>query len=47
MIVGAAEGNNPRPGAMFHLEDRYYHEMPVLRDLAATWEGRIWVRRGG
>ena len=47
MIVGAAEGNNPRPEAMFDLEDRYYHEIPVLRDLATTWEGRIWVRRGG
>ena len=47
MIVGAAQGNNPGPEAMFDLEDRYYHEIPVLRDLATTWEGRIWVRRGG
>ena len=47
MLVGAAEGNNPRPEAMFDLEDRYYHEIPVLRDLATTWEGRIWVQRGG
>ncbi len=47
MLVGAAEGNNPRPEATFDLEDRYYHEIPVLRDLATTWEGRIWVRRGG
>ena len=47
MLVGAAQGNNPRPEATFDLEDRYYHEVPVLRDLATTWEGRIWVRRGG
>ena len=47
MMVGAAEGNNPRPEATFDLEDRYYHEIPVLRDLATSWEGRIWVRRGG
>ncbi len=47
MLVGPAEGNNPRPEAMFDLEDRFYHEIPVLRDLATTWEGRIWVRRVG
>ena len=47
MVVGAAEGNNPRPEATFELEDRYYHEVPVLRGLATTWEGRIWVQRRG
>ncbi|MDE2662140.1 MAG: hypothetical protein OXI39_03980 [Gemmatimonadota bacterium] len=47
MLVGAAEGNNPRPEATFDLEDRFYHEIPVLRDLATTWEGRIWVQRSG
>lgn len=47
MLVGAAEGNNPRPEATFELEDRYYHEIPVLRGLATTWEGRIWVQRRG
>lgn len=47
MLVGAVEGNNPRPEATFELEERYYHEVPVLRGLATTWEGRIWVRRRG
>jgi hypothetical protein len=47
MLVGAAEGNNPRPEATFELEDRYYHEVPVVRGMATTWEGRIWVQRRG
>ncbi len=47
MLVGAAEGNNPRPEATFELEERYYHEVPVLRGLATTWEGHIWVQRRG
>ena len=47
MMVGRADGNNPRPEATFELEDRYYHEVPVLRGLATTWEGRIWVQRRG
>ena len=47
MLVGRADGNNPRPEATFELEDRYYHEVPVLRGLATTWEGRIWVQRRG
>jgi len=25
----------------------FYHEIPVLRSLSATWEGRIWVMRRG
>ena len=25
----------------------YYHEIPVLRGLVTTWEGRIWVQRRG
>ena len=47
MFVGRAEGSNPAPEATFELEDRYYHEIPVLRGLATTWEGRIWVQRRG
>ena len=31
----------------FAMERRYYHEIPVLRSLAATWDGRIWVQRRG
>ena len=46
-LVGASEGNNPRPQATFELEESYYHEVPVLRGLATTWEGRIWVQRRG
>ena len=25
----------------------FYHEVPVVRDLQASWEGTIWVRRRG
>lgn len=25
----------------------FYHEIPILRFLSTTWEGRIWVRRRG
>ena len=28
-------------------EPRFYHEIPVLRSLATTWEGHIWVQRRG
>ena len=31
----------------FQLEQRYYHEVPVLRTIATTWDGRIWVQRRG
>ena len=31
----------------FAIERRYYHEIPVLRSVAATWDGRIWVQRRG
>lgn len=26
-------------------EAPFYHEIPVLRELSTTWEGRIWVMR--
>lgn len=45
MVVGAAADGSPE--ATFDLEDRYYPEIPVLRGLATTWEGRIWVQRRG
>ncbi|MCY3698572.1 MAG: hypothetical protein OXH46_02885 [Gemmatimonadetes bacterium] len=44
---GRSEGSNPRPTASLELEERYYPEIPVLRGLATTWEGRIWVQRRG
>ncbi|MDE2806047.1 MAG: 6-bladed beta-propeller [Gemmatimonadota bacterium] len=41
------EGSNPTPTATFRIEQRYYHEIPVLRGLAVTWDSRIWVQRRG
>lgn len=41
------EGGNPTPTATVRLEQRYYHEVPVLRGLAVTWGSRIWVQRRG
>lgn len=45
-------GNSPTPNAptsmTFSLgESPFYHEIPVLRSLFTTWEGRIWVMRQG
>ncbi len=31
----------------FEIDQRYYPEIPVLRGLATTWDGRIWVQRRG
>ncbi|MCY3678472.1 MAG: hypothetical protein OXH66_12945 [Gemmatimonadetes bacterium] len=41
------QGGNPTQTASFQLEQRYYHEVPVLRGLAVTWDSRIWVQRRG
>ena len=44
-------GANPNPGrptrASFQIEERYFPEVPVLRSLATSWNGRIWVQRRG
>ena len=45
-------GSTPTPNAptsmTFSLgESPFYHEIPVLRSLFTTWEGRIWVMRQG
>ncbi len=40
-------GNSPAQTASFQIEQKYYHEIPVLRSLAVTWDGRIWVQRRG
>lgn len=45
VLGSSGEGVNSSAG--FDVEQRYYHEVPVLRDLATTWEGRIWVLRRG
>ncbi|MDE0120900.1 MAG: hypothetical protein OXS33_04095 [bacterium] len=47
VLGSSGEGVNPSASAGFDVERRYYHEVPVLRDLATTWEGRIWVLRRG
>ncbi|WP_419164265.1 hypothetical protein [Candidatus Palauibacter sp.] len=47
VVGGATEGNRPPVEAAFDIERKYYHEIPVLRGLATTWEARIWVQRRG
>lgn len=44
-VLGSS--GDPSASVGFDIEQRYYHEVPVLRDLATTWEGRIWVLRRG
>ncbi|MXW66758.1 MAG: 6-bladed beta-propeller [Gemmatimonadales bacterium] len=46
-VRGRSEGGSPPARGTFRLEQRYYHEVPVLRTLATTWDGRIWVQRRG
>ncbi|MCY3679258.1 MAG: 6-bladed beta-propeller [Gemmatimonadetes bacterium] len=46
-VRGRSEGGSPPARGTFRLEPRYYHEVPVLRTLATTWDGRIWVQRRG
>ena len=52
MVVGggAPGGGEAIPGLSFSIDapdPHFYHEIPVLRELAATWEGGLWVRRRG
>ena len=44
-MVGVAGGS--AGGTSFTFEPKYYPEIPVLRGLATTWDGRIWVQRQG
>ena len=46
-VRGRSEGGGTPVTGSFQLEQRYYHEVPVLRTLATTWDGRIWVQRRG
>ena len=47
--MSGSSGGAAQPAQMsFELPERsYYPELPVLRALFTTWEGRIWVRRRG
>lgn len=51
VVREGGSGANPNPGpptqSSFQIEERYYHEVPVLRGLATAWNGRIWVQRRG
>lgn len=44
--LGFRGGDNLNTTVTLH-EPNYYPEVPVLRGLAATWGGRIWVQRRG
>ena len=45
--VAGGGGNASQTGPSFVIEEKYYPEIPVLRGLATTWDGRIWVQRRG
>ena len=51
VVREGGSGANPNPGppmeSSFQIEERYFHEVPVLRGLATSWDGRIWVQRRG
>lgn len=51
MVVGGApRGGEAIPGMSLSMRapgPQFYHEIPVLRELAATWEGGLWVRCRG
>ncbi|MYA63286.1 MAG: 6-bladed beta-propeller [Gemmatimonadetes bacterium] len=44
---GSPTGPVESSSTVNNLEPRFYPEIPVLWSLSTTWEGRIWVRRGG
>ena len=41
------DGNRPQSTTNVEIEEWYYHEIPVIRGLDTTWDGRIWVQRRG
>ena len=47
ITVVRSERNSAPAMTNFPVEQRYYPEIPVIRGLAATWGGRIWVQRRG
>lgn len=52
-IPRGSSGAPPPEGSLSQLpsftlvDPPFYHEIPVLRSLSTTWEGRIWVMRQG
>ena len=44
---GGAPTTRPAQMSLSLAEAAFYHEIPVLRSLFTTWEGRIWVMRQG
>ncbi len=49
LVRGPDRGGNaaPRLSGAFELRERFYREIPVIRALATSWDGRIWVQRRG
>ncbi len=52
MVISSTAGGANAPGSSqsfsFDLpEPEFFPEIPILRSLFTTWEGRIWVRRRG
>lgn len=45
--LGGLRGGDSRNAPATVIGSSYYPEIPVLRGLAATWGGRIWVQRRG
>lgn len=46
-VGGNPVGSPESSSTVEEVEPRFYPEIPVLRSLSTTWEGRIWARRGG
>ena len=52
-IPNGSSGTPPPPASLSQLpsftlaDPPFYHEIPVLRSLSTTWEGRIWLMRQG
>ena len=46
-VRGNPTGTTESSSNVHFPEPRFYPEIPVLRSLATTWEGRIWVQRRG
>ena len=50
MVIASSSGGAPASSQSFSFdlpEPEFFPEIPILRALFTTWEGRIWVRRRG